>query len=519
MTNTQFDPNLGQLLISRYQLVELIGRGSMGRVYRAEDKLLGGVLVAVKFLAKALLSERMKMRFAGEARAGALLGQKSIHIVRVIDYGVNPEDAPFYVMEYLQGDSLSDMILAEPIPLQRFLRLIRHVCLGLHVAHEGIKIDGEVCPIIHRDIKPSNVLVVQDAGLGELAKVLDFGIAKFLSERSDSGQTQSFMGTLAYCSPEQIEGRELDNRSDIYSLGITMFEMLTGQMPLQAENHSIGSWFKTHHKQKPLSFEQALPGLNLPRSLEDLVMSCLAKSPRDRPQTVRQILDALQPLEQSFESLGDSESREKPTVTPESVPKAETIALPPQTAALLSVEETCWQSSWPADKPMGDIVFTDIIHAQPESAAAVWVMLPRAEIQKRLLNTRYNHFLFMTAPHPMMLWITAIYDSTQGARWMPCYLDLKLKHYQDSALMLGQAGYYPLLFFAQEDTEHCANVMTLTIAPYQRQLLRDWVHISKNMISSAPAQLSKSALKAEFEKLKPQILQKLERTKSRFILE
>jgi eukaryotic-like serine/threonine-protein kinase len=516
MTNSQFDPNLGQLLISRYQLVELIGKGSMGRVYRAEDKLLGGVPVAVKFLSKALLSERMKMRFAGEARAGALLGQKSIHIVRVIDYGVNHDDAPFYVMEYLQGESLSDMILAELIPLQRFLRLTRHICLGLQVAHEGMKIDGENYSIIHRDIKPSNVLVIQDAGMGELAKVLDFGIAKFMGDRSDREQTQSFMGTLAYCSPEQIEGRELDRRSDIYSLGITMFEMLTGGMPLQAENHSIGSWFKAHHKQHPLSFHQVRPDLNLPKILEDLVMSCLAKAPSDRPQTVTEILEALQPLEQPKDTHGEEPELVK---LPISTLDLDNSTQTSQATRLLSVQETCWQSAWPEDKPTAEIVFAEMIHAHPESVAGVWAMFTRAEIQKRLLNTRYNQFLFTTAPHPMMLWITAIYDSNQGARWLPCYLDLKLKPSQEIALALAETGYYPLLFFAQEDPEHCGNVMSLTIAPGQRQLLRNWVDMSNQIFSSPAATFSKNALRTEFEKLKPQILEKLERTKSKIILD
>jgi eukaryotic-like serine/threonine-protein kinase len=511
MTTTQFDPNLGQLLISRYQLVELIGKGSMGRVYRAEDTLLGGVPVAVKFLAKSLLSERMKMRFAAEARLGALLGQRSIHIVRVIDYGVNQEDAPFYVMEYLQGENLSDMLMVDPIPFQRFLKLMRHICLGLQSAHEGIKVDGELCSIIHRDIKPSNVLVIQDLALGELAKVLDFGIAKFMSDR-DSGQTQSFMGTLAYCSPEQIEGRELDNRSDIYSLGITMFEMLTTKMPLQAENHSIGSWYKTHHNQKPLPLEVAAPGLNLPKALVDLIMGCMAKSPSDRPQTVKEILEALQPLEQSF-GVPEPEIKAQPTVAAEEIANRSTVILPQ--SALLSVEETCWQTSWPEDKPVAEIVFPQMVKTQTEQAAAVWMMLPRQDIQKRLLNMRYNQFLFATAPHPMMLWITAIYDSTQGARWMPCYLDLKNKYYQEMTLLLGQTGYYQLIFFALEDPVHCANVMTTTIAPYQRQLFREWVQSSQNLVSTAAASLSKDVLKAEFEKLKPKILEKLQRAKSR----
>ncbi|WP_298617253.1 serine/threonine-protein kinase, partial [uncultured Thermosynechococcus sp.] len=302
MSDPSRDTNIGQVLMNRYQLTELIGKGSMGRVYRAEDILLGGVPVAVKFLSQTLLNDRMKTRFAQEARAGALLGQKSMHVVRVLDYGMNNEEIPFYVMEFLQGENLSDLLLEEPLPLSRFLRIARHICLGLQVAHEGIVIEGQKCPIIHRDIKPSNVLVIQDNTLGELAKVLDFGIAKFLGDVPEKGQTSSFMGTLAYCSPEQIEGRELDHRSDIYSLGITMYELLTGKMPIQAETHSIGSWFKAHHFQKPVPFSVASPELRLPPALEELIMACMAKSPADRPQSMAEIIQVLTALEEQFGS-------------------------------------------------------------------------------------------------------------------------------------------------------------------------------------------------------------------------
>jgi eukaryotic-like serine/threonine-protein kinase len=516
MANVAVDPYLGQLLISRYRLVDLIGKGSMGRVYRADDTLLGGVPVAVKFLSRTLLNERMKFRFAQEARAGALLGQKSMHIVRVIDYGVHQDESPFYVMEYLQGENLSDQLLLRPTNLSRFLTLARHVCLGLQAAHHSIKVEGKICPIVHRDIKPSNILVVHDSGMGEFAKVLDFGIAKFLSD-AEASQTQSFMGTLAYCSPEQIEGCELDNRSDIYSLGITFFEMLTGQMPLQSDSHSIGGWFKAHHFQQPATIESVCPGLNLPKSLEEMIMGCMAKSPERRPQTVNDILKTLEEVEQERKSsIPPAATLPAAEASPQSVTAEEFL---PQ-SAVLSVEETCWQSSWPKNKPVGEIVFAKLIKTQAQTAATIWVMLPRHDIDRRLLSTRYNNFLLTMAPHPMMLWITAIYDPTHGVRWLPCYLDMKNPSAQELALELGNGGYYPLAFFPLDEPEQCANVMMLTIDPLQRQLLRQWVQLCRESISSAPATVSKGLLKAEFEKLKPQILVKLQRvTKMPEILE
>jgi serine/threonine protein kinase len=293
------DFNTGRLLANRYQLMDLVGKGAMGQVYQAKDMLLGGVIVAVKFLSQSLLNKKMRDRFEREATICALLGEKSIHIVRVRDYGVDENDTPFYVMEFLQGEGLSDIIRPQALSLPRFLSLSRQISLGLECAHKGIVMDGATCPIIHRDIKPSNILVVQDPSFGELAKILDFGIAKLLQE--DSAQTHSFMGTLAYCSPEQMEGKELDKRSDIYSLGIMMFEMLTGEMPITAETHSFGGWYKAHHYNPPRTFESVDPALKkLPKSLESLVMSCLAKAPQDRPQSATDVLKALEPLEQQL---------------------------------------------------------------------------------------------------------------------------------------------------------------------------------------------------------------------------
>ena len=231
------DPNLNRILANRYQLQEVLGAGAMGQVYLAHDKLLGGVPVAVKLLSISIHNKKLRVqeRFEQEAKTCAILGQKSIHIVRVMDYGVDEHGTPFYVMEYLQGENLNDAIRLQPLTLPRFLSLARQISLGLQCAHQGILVDGVLCPIIHRDVKPSNILVVEDSSLGELVKVLDFGIAKLI--QGDSNQTKYYLGTLAYSSPEQMEGNDIDPRSDIYSLGVMRFEMLTREMPILGESH------------------------------------------------------------------------------------------------------------------------------------------------------------------------------------------------------------------------------------------------------------------------------------------
>lgn len=498
------DPNTGRLLANRYHLQELVGKGAMGRVYLAKDRLLGGVTVAVKFLSQALLNSKMRERFEQEATICALLGEKSIHIVQVRDYGVDESDIPFYVMEFLQGESLSEIIRPQTMPLGRFLGVARQICLGLECAHRGIPVDGSLIPIIHRDIKPSNIWVRQDPFMGEVVKILDFGIAKLM--QSDGEQTHSFMGTLSYCSPEQMEGKEeLNNCADIYSLGIMMFEMLTGAMPIMPETHTFGGWYKAHHEQRPRTFESISPHLKIPKALESLIMSCLEKQPEDRPQSVEEIIGAIQPLEERFgnsRSLGQRIGKAL-----DKLPISNTVAKETQ---INDLDEACRLAMWPKDKPKAKIVFPHVLKTKHETAPTLWVMLDRQDIRNRQSSTRYNQFLFLPSPHPMVLWITALYNPLYGIRWLPCYLDLKTTIGIQTTAMLGERGNYRILFFAIEDTQPCINVMKSTIKPAQCQLLKDWTRNSEGFHAPPQPQKSKKFLMQEFEKLKPKILKKLE---------
>ncbi|MCM1982673.1 serine/threonine protein kinase [Lyngbya confervoides] len=556
MASEKTDPYIGQTLVNRYRLTQLIGQGAMGRVYSAEDQLLGGVIVAVKFLAQTLLNAKMKERFASEAQTGAQLGQRSIHIVRVLDYGVHSNSVPFYVMEYMEGQNLSDIIQPVPLTIDRFLVLMRHICEGLKCAHAGIVRNGQRASIVHRDIKPSNVFVIQDPSLGELGKVLDFGIAKFLTDQVESSQSRSFMGTLAYCSPEQIEGKDLDGRSDIYSLGVTMFEVLTNQMPIEPETHSIGSWYQAHRRLPPKRLAAANPHVEIPRALEDLVMSCLEKSRDNRPQSMQVIIDRLEEIRQaerpsplpsadpasaapkappsseadevaqaSHETLQESEESLSPiredskastppdqfklNLSTSGDKKNTRPRLPDVQRRFLAIEDAGWTVSWPADKPQAQIVFPGVITTEHQQAAALWVMLESEEIERRLLSARYNHFLFMPEPHPMVLWITTIYDSTLGARWLPCYLNLKTTQGQRTAMLLAKTGYYPLIYFALEHPEEPANVRTNAISPEQCQNFPRWVRHAQQIPDRGAAQLSKDYLKRAYEQEKPKILMKL----------
>ena len=501
------DTNIGRVLQNRYRLSRLLGQGSMGRVYGAEDVALGGIPVAVKFLAQTLLNQRMRDRFEREAKTCAQLGQRSLHIVRVTDYGVDEDEVPFYVMEYLRGESLSEVITQQAIALPRFLTLTRQVCLGLQCAHQGITIDGKTYPIVHRDIKPSNVLVSRDESLGELTKILDFGIAKMMQDEGGK-QTQCFMGTLAYSSPEQMEGRELDERSDIYSLGVMMFQMLTGKMPLHADTHSFGGWYKAHHFCLPQSFEEADANLRVPEAIEHLVMSCLSKLPSDRPQTINEVIQALVPLEAEF-GAGRQTRR-----SGESLSRTPVAASPPDESLLVASPAVATEldqlGTWPSHMPIAEIVFPKAMSIGNELMPTLWVMMSQREIDKRLVCTRYNQFLFLESPHPMALWLTVLYNREHEPRWLPCFLDLKTSQGRQIASLLGKTKQYRILFFAQETPQRCANLQTASIAPTQCNLLQDWATMGR--LSKAPPNsgISKDYLRSALEELKPKILIKLE---------
>ncbi|MEB3290604.1 MAG: serine/threonine-protein kinase [Leptolyngbya sp.] len=499
------DSNIGTKLANRYELIEPLGQGSMGRVYMAEDVLLGNVRVAVKFLSQTMMNDKMRERFMQEAMTCAQLGQKSIHVVRVTDYGVNEEGVPFYVMEYLQGQSLSQLINLQPLPLPRFLGLIRQICLGLQSAHEGIMVKNQArpVPIIHRDIKPSNIMIVQDPTLGELAKILDFGIAKLMQAGGD--QTNCFMGTLAYASPEQMDGQELDGRSDIYSLGIMMFQMLTGNLPLRATNHTFGGWYKVHQTESPKRMAEVASQVKVPRLLEDLIMRCIAKRPDDRPQNIQEILQALEPLEARY--INGFRISQRINTTLSRVP----VAQEPETSEEVDESQVCRLMVWPPNKPTAEIVFPHVVPTSQGALPTLWAMMPQEEINRRLISTRYNTFICTMSPHPVMLWLTVLYSHTYGARWLPCYLDLKTPLGQEITGLLGQAGSYKLLLFALENPRRCDHVLSCTIAEPQRNMLKEWVVNARSHPDVGAMTTSRDLLRNEFKtNLKAKVLQRLE---------
>ncbi len=484
------------LLANRYQLKQLIGSGGMGEVFLANDILLGGTPVAIKFLTQTVVDSKMQQDFAREALMSAALSQKSVHIVRAYDYGVSEKGKPYYVMEYLLGKSLKELI---PLSLSMFLTISRQICLGLQCAHQGINIDGKICPLVHRDIKPANILVIPDPILGHLVKILDFGIAKCLNYASTASTSTGFNGTLPYCSPEQLDGEKLDGRSDIYSLGVMMFEMLTGKKPWEPETDFFGAWYKAHHFEQPKAIADVKPNLKLPQKLNNLIMACLAKKASDRPQNIAQVLQILNSLELS----------NCPTL-PTTLASRSILSRPLDSGLTISLEQTCRQLSWPENKPIQEIVFPQLVNTGQKSLAALWLMLPQQQIKNYALSGRYNQFIFITSPHPMLLWVTLLYHRQLAPKWLPCYLDMQNPQNRKLLSSLAENECYPLIFFTLESPHSCAHILSSRIDLTQSQMLKNWVEQSQSLPSTSQPHLSKQLLKKQYKKMQSKILQQLE---------
>ena len=256
---------VGRILNSRYELEQLIGTGGMADVYRASDNLLGRT-VAVKILHPQFAKDEVFIaRFRQEAQAAANLNQPNI--VNVYDWGI--EDGTYYlVMEYVEGRDLKDIILqGGPLLPERAVEIAMSICLALEAAHaQGI---------VHRDIKPQNTIVTYDNQI----KVMDFGIAR-TAGGSAMTQTGTIMGTAQYISPEQAQGRAADPRSDLYSLGVVLYEMLTGRVPFDGDN-PVSIAYK-HVREDPLPPSMINPDVS--PGLEAVVMKALAKNPQNRYQ-------------------------------------------------------------------------------------------------------------------------------------------------------------------------------------------------------------------------------------------
>jgi serine/threonine protein kinase len=344
-TSTAY-PLIGQVVGGRYHIVALIGEGGMGVVYKAEQRLGSTVRkVAVKTL-HAELSRDPSITARFHREVGTVAQLEHPNTVRVYDFGSTDDGTLYIAMEFLDGKALNRVIEADgALDPKRVGHIVRQIAGSLDEAHRQ--------GIVHRDLKPENVLLIERAGEKDVVKLVDFGIAartESAEREKEQKLTQQGMvlGTPPYMSPEQFTGKPLDARSDVYSLGVMVYEMLTGQLPFQAD--TAWQWATHHMTSPPRSFDDTPGGGRIPEALRRTVLKALSKEPADRQSSAGQFYTefvasagnttSVAPPKAPVPAVGKTEAMPQATpfamaptegmpVTPAASPAAPAIASPP----------------------------------------------------------------------------------------------------------------------------------------------------------------------------------------------
>lgn len=280
------DALVGQEFAERYKIISVIGHGGMSTVYKALHTYMDRI-VAVKVLHPHLLTDPTSLqRFQHESKLASCLSHPNI--ITVHDFGITRDNKAFLVMDYLEGITLGEILDSSgAVSEHEALEIFRQICKGLMHAHKK--------NVIHRDLKPRNLVLTSDEDSSILVKIVDFGIAKIMPLDGEVSQaltqTGEVFGSPIYMSPEQCAAEKLDQRSDIYSLGCVMYEVLSGMPPLLGANPV--ETMSMHVNEEPLPINESISGFTISKRTEEAIMTCLQKKARDRFQSVAELLENL----------------------------------------------------------------------------------------------------------------------------------------------------------------------------------------------------------------------------------
>ena len=262
------DPLIGVTIAGRYQIEEVLGQGGMATVYAARHRLVDRPCAVKVMSPQYTRNEVIRERFRREAKAAQKLAHPNI--IEIFDQGETPDGLVFLVMELLRGETLADVLEHGKVPLDRGLPIMIQIARALARAHD--------LEVIHRDLKPENIFLARLPNGADQVKLLDFGIARSMQDSRLTGAGEVF-GTPQYMAPERITSIEAGPAADLYSLGVIIYEMVTGTFPFDATD--VTTYFIKHLKEAPVSPKKH--DASIPGELERLVMECLAKDAKDRP--------------------------------------------------------------------------------------------------------------------------------------------------------------------------------------------------------------------------------------------
>jgi serine/threonine-protein kinase len=276
------DPYLGKMVSGKYKVERLLGQGGMGKVYLAHNVALDQKVVLKVLLPEYGQDPDTVKRFQHEGRAASRL--RHPNVIQVMDFGAMEDGTLYMAMEFLPGKDLAHLIQNEfPLGDRRIARIASQILAALTEAHAQ--------NIIHRDLKPENVMIEQRRGDPDFVKVLDFGIAKITDAKTKLTAAGLVCGTPEYMSPEQAKGADLDPRSDLYSVGVITYQMVTGLLPFESDT-PVGFLMK-HLTEPPMPPSQRQPEVDVPPELEAFIMKAISKNPADRFANAEEMREAL----------------------------------------------------------------------------------------------------------------------------------------------------------------------------------------------------------------------------------